>query len=132
MKTKYTVALAFLTGVAIGAVSVGGLYAQVQAHGAYAIITFTDLGDRAAFKANVLDKAGPLLAKHGGRLLVATEQFTKLREGPTPWALKRYAIIGFDNAQKANDWYADPDQKAINTYNEQHTKGRTFIVEAVK
>jgi uncharacterized protein (DUF1330 family) len=132
MKTRYAVALAMAAGAVLGAISVGGLYAQGKAPGAYVIITFTDLGDRAAFKANVIDKAGPLVQKAGGRALVATEDFTVLRQGPTPWVLKRYAILGFDSVQQAKDWYAANNMKGINTYNEQQTKGRTFIVEAVK
>jgi uncharacterized protein (DUF1330 family) len=132
MKNRYTFALAMAAGAVLGATSVGGLYAQGKAPGAYVIITFTDLGDRAAFKANVLDKAGPLVQKAGGRTLVATEDFTVLRQGPTPWILKRYAILGFDSVQQAKEWYASNDMRAINAYNEQQTKGRTYIVEAVK
>ena len=72
MRTQYTVALSMLAGVAVGAVSVGGLYAQGKAPGAYAIIAFSDVGDPAAFKANVLDKAPEVIKKHGGHFVVRT------------------------------------------------------------
>jgi hypothetical protein len=45
--------------------------------------------------------------------------------------IKRYVIIGLDTAQQAKDRYASSDMKNINTYNEQHTKGRAFLVDAV-
>ncbi len=130
MKTRYTVALSMLAGVAIGAVSVGGLYAQGKAPGAYAIVTYTDIGDPAAYKANVSDKAGAILEKAGGRLLVATNDITVLRGGTPPFPLKRIAIIGFDTVQQAKDWYASPDRKDMQAYVNQNTKGRAFAVKA--
>jgi hypothetical protein len=85
MKTKYTVALSMLAGVALGAVSVGGLYAQGKPPGAYAIVAYSDIPDPAAFKANVVDKAPALIEKLGGHLLVATSDITVLREGTPPF-----------------------------------------------
>ena len=38
MKTRYAVVLSMLAGAALGAVSVGGLYAQGKAPGAYVVI----------------------------------------------------------------------------------------------
>ena len=69
MKTQYTVALSMLAGVALGAVSVGGLYAQGKAPGAYAIVTYTEIADPAAYKANVSDKTPAMIDKAGGHLL---------------------------------------------------------------
>src|ERR1700732_502359 len=86
MRTQYTVALSMLAGVAVGAVSVGGLYAQGKAPGAYAIIAFSDVGDPAAFKANVLDKAPEVIKKHGGHFVVRTNDITALRAGDPPLA----------------------------------------------
>ena len=47
MKTQFTAALAFVAGIAIGAVSVGALYAQGKAPGAYAIVAYTEIADPA-------------------------------------------------------------------------------------
>jgi uncharacterized protein (DUF1330 family) len=132
MKTRYVAALSMLSGVVLGAVSVGGLYAQGKTPGAYVVITFTDLGDQAAFKTNVLDKAVPTITKHGGTRIVATQEFTVLREGPTPFQLKRYVLLGFDTAQQAKAWYGSEDMKEANSYIDQHTKGRAYVVEALK
>jgi len=130
MKTRYTVALSMLAGVALGAVSVGGLYAQGKAPGAYAIVTYTDIPDPAGYKANVVDKAPALIAKNGGHLIVATNDLTVLREGTPPFPIKRLAIIGFDSIQQAKDWYASPDMKDVQGYINENTKGRVFAVKA--
>jgi uncharacterized protein (DUF1330 family) len=57
-------------------------------------------------------------------------QFTQLREGPTPFPLKRLVILGFDNVDAAKAWWSSPDMKDINAYTQEHTKGRTYIVPA--
>ena len=130
MKTQYTVALALAGGIAIGAVSVGALYAQGKAPGAYAIVTYTEIADPAGYKTNVADKAPALIEKLGGQLLVATNDITVLREGTPPFPVKRYAIIGFDSIDKAKDWYASAEMKDINAYINENTKGRLFVVKA--
>jgi uncharacterized protein (DUF1330 family) len=130
MKTQYTVALALAAGIAIGAVSVGALYAQGKAPGAYAIVTYTEIADPASYKTNVADKAPALIEKLGGQLLVATNDITVLREGTPPFPVKRYAIIGFDSIDKAKDWYASAEMKDINAYINRNTKGRLFVVKA--
>lgn len=128
MKTRYTVALSIFAGVAIGAVSVGGLYAQSKGPGAYVVVAFSDLGDSATFNSSVAEKAPEIIKQHGGHFLVRTNEITVLRAADPP--LKRYVLIGFDNAQQAKDWYNSTEMKPINSYNEEHTKGRAFLVEA--
>jgi uncharacterized protein (DUF1330 family) len=130
MKTRYTVALALVAGIAIGAVSVGALYAQGKAPGAYAIVTYTEIADPAGYKTNVVDKAPALIEKLGGQLLVATNDITVLREGTPPFPVKRYAIIGFDSIDNAKNWYASAEMKDINAYINENTKGRLFVVKA--
>lgn len=128
MKTRYAVASAMVAGVLLGGLSVGGLYAQGKMPGAYVIVGFSDIDDVAAFKTNVVEKAAGLIEKNGGRFLVRTNEITVLRAADPP--IKRYVLIGFDSVQQAKSWYASEDMKAINAYNEQHTKGRSFVVEA--
>jgi len=130
MKTRHAVGLALVAGFALGAVSVGALYAQGKTFGAYAVVTYTEIADPAAYKTNVVDKAPALIEKLGGQLLVATNDITVLREGAPPFPVKRYAIIGFDSIEKAKDWYASPEMKDINAYINDNTKGRVFAVKA--
>jgi uncharacterized protein (DUF1330 family) len=131
MKTRYVAVLSMLAGATLGAVSIGGLYAQGKAPGAYAIIAFTDVGEPAAYKANVLDKALEPVKKYGGQFIVRTTEITSLRPLPAGEPpLVRYVIIGFDDAQQAKTWYGSEDQKAINAYVNEHTKGRIYLVPA--
>jgi uncharacterized protein (DUF1330 family) len=130
MKTEYTVALSLAAGVALGAVGVSGLNAQNKTPAAYAIVSYTEIEDQAAYKANVVDKAPALIEKAGGHLLAATNDITVLREGTPPFPLKRIGIIGFDSIQQAKEWYASPEMKDIRTWIEAHTKGRLFAVKA--
>jgi len=129
MKARYTIPVAMLVGAAFGAIAVNGLSAQGKAPGAYAIVAFNDISDPAGFKTNVGDKAADIVKKHGGHFLVRTDKVTPLRAAEPP--IKRYVIIGFDSAQQAKAWYESNDMKPLNTYNEQHTKGRAFLVDAV-
>jgi uncharacterized protein (DUF1330 family) len=130
MKQYMTIGLAMVAGAALGAVSVGGLYAQGKAPGAYAVVTYTEIADPAGYKANVSDKAQASIAKAGGQLLAATNDLTVLREGTPPFPLKRIAIIGFDSVQQAKDWYGSPDRKDVQAYVNANTKGRAFAVQA--
>ena len=126
MKTRYTVALSMLAGAAIGAVSVGGLYAQGKAPGAYAVFALTDIGDPAAYKTNVVDRAVPLIKQHGGKIIVATNDVTVFREP----ALKRLVVIAFDSIPQAKGWYDSDDMKSTRAYFEQHSKGSGAVAEA--
>jgi uncharacterized protein (DUF1330 family) len=130
MKIQYIVALSMLAGVALGGVSVGGLYAQGKSPGAYAVVAYSEIADPAAYKANVSDKAQGQIEKGGGHLLVSTYDITVLREGTPPFPIKRFALIGFDTVQQAQDWYASPDRKDMQAYVNANTKGRAFAVKA--
>jgi|tagenome__1003787_1003787.scaffolds.fasta_scaffold20877207_2 uncharacterized protein (DUF1330 family) len=129
MKAKYSLPLAMLVGAAFGALAVNGLSAQGRAHGVYAIVAFNEISDAAGFKTNVGDKAPDIVKKHGGTFIARTDNITPLRAAEPP--IKRYVIIGFDNAQKAKDWYNSADMKSVNDWNDQHTKGRAFLVEGL-
>jgi uncharacterized protein (DUF1330 family) len=128
MRPLYTLAVGLLAGATIGALSVGGLYAQGKVTGAYAIVAFSDFGDPAAFKKNVGEPSPAVIKNHGGHFVARTDTVTVLRAAEPP--LTRYVIIGFDSVQQAKDWYDSEDWKPIRTYLEQHTKGRAFAVEA--
>jgi uncharacterized protein (DUF1330 family) len=75
-------------------------------------------------------QAPAVVTKHGGHFIVRTNEFTMLHEGPTPFMLKRYVVVGFDSIDHAKAWYASEDMKGINAYTDQHTKGRAYIVPA--
>src|SRR5215831_20222564 len=99
MKIRYTVVLSMLAGAALGAVSVGGLYAQGKAPGAYVVVDISEIKDPEAFK-GVLGRGGSL-APFGGHNVLASEKITPLHGGAAP---KRFVLIAFDNTEKAKAW----------------------------
>ena len=127
MRTKSTVVLSMLAGVALGALAVNGLKAQDKGLGAYTVFAFTDIGDPAAYKANVVEKAAPEIKKHGGKTIVASNNVTTLREP----ALQRLVIIAWDNAQQAKDWYGSDEMKVPRAYFEQHSSGPVALADAL-
>jgi uncharacterized protein (DUF1330 family) len=120
------------SGVAIGGVSVGGLYAQGKEPGAYVIVSFTEISDIKGFMDNVAAKAPGVLKNHGGQLVARGNEdaMTKLRPGADPFPIKRYAILAFDSMDKVNEWYNSEDNKPLNAWQDAHTKGRIVALKA--
>ena len=124
MKTRYTVVLSMAAGAVLGAVSVGGLYAQGKAPGAYVVIDISEIKDPEVFK--TLYGRGGSLAPFGGHNLLASEKIQPLHGGAPP---KRFVLIAFDNAEKAKAWDASAAGKEITAIREKSTTSRAFIVE---
>jgi uncharacterized protein (DUF1330 family) len=128
MKTRYTVALSVLSGIALGAAAAQGLHAQAKPK-AYTVSEGETL-DAAAAAAfvPVLDVAqsaagGHTLHTKGGRVVTLN--------GPA--APQRVAIIEWDSLEQAQAFYKS---KAWNDLAPQLDKGvrtiRRYVVEAVK
>jgi uncharacterized protein (DUF1330 family) len=124
MKTFYTVSLAMLAGVALGATAVNGLRAQSKAPGAYAVIDISEVTNPDVFK-TLLPKTAASNAAFGGENVIRTEKIVPL-DGTPP---KRFVVISFDSMDKANAWNASAAQKEINAIRLKSTKSRTFIVD---
>jgi Domain of unknown function (DUF1330) len=77
MKTQYTVALAMLTGVGIGAVAVQGLHAQAKPPIYY--IAEIDVTDIDAYTKEYAPRAQALIKSMGGRVLAAGQKVTALQ-----------------------------------------------------
>src|SRR5215831_17604916 len=112
MKIRYTVVLSMLAGAALGAVSVGGLYAQGKAPGAYVVIDISEIKDAELFM-TIFTKTGSA-AQFGGHSIVASEKIQALHGTPP----KRFVITAFDNAEKAKAWDASPAGKEITAIRE--------------
>lgn len=126
MKMNLKPAVTLLAGVAIGAITLGGLNAQSKAPGAYAVVDITEVTDPEAFK-QLGPLAGPAMEKAGGKYIARTEKITSL-DGTPP---KRFVIIAFDNVDKAKAWNASEDQKKVDAIRAKTTKSRVFIVEGM-
>ena len=124
MRTKYTVALSTLAGVAIGAISVGGLYAQGKTPGAYVVIDISEIKDVDLFK-TLIPKAGPSMAPFGAYNVIRTDKIEPL-EGTPP---KRFVVIAFDSAAKAKEWDASTLTKEVTASRQKSTTSRAFIVD---
>src|ERR1043166_5626290 len=72
MKTRYTIVLSMAAGAVLCAVSVGGLYAQGKAPGAYVVIDISEIKDAEVFK-SVLGRGGSL-TPFGGHNVIASEK----------------------------------------------------------
>jgi len=124
MKTRYAVILSMIAGAALGAVSVGGLYAQGKAPGAYVVIDISEMKDAELFK-TLFAKTGTSLPPFGGHNIIRTEKFEPL-EGTPP---KRFVVTAFDNAEKAKAWAASATAKEIAAIRQKSTTSRVFIVD---
>jgi uncharacterized protein (DUF1330 family) len=125
MKTRYSVVLSLAAGAVLGAASVGGLYAQGKAPGAYVVIDISEIKDPEAFK-GALGRGGSL-APFGGHNILASEKIERLHGATPP---KRFVLIAFDDAGKAKAWDASAAGKEITAIREKSTTSRAFLVEA--
>ena len=90
-------------------------------------IAFRDKMKDAAKYAAYLEKAGPTIASHPSRLLVANGALTPL-EGALPDGV---VVIEFPDVAAARAWYESPEYQAILGERLAVTEGRAVIVEGV-
>src|ERR1700674_5835093 len=105
MKTHYTVALAMLAGVAIGAVAVQGLHAQAKPPVYY--IGENDVTNPDGYTKEYLPHARELIIASGGRYIAAGKG-TAL-EGDPPKS--RIVVLAFDSIEKIQAWRNSADFK---------------------
>jgi len=130
MNRLATLGLAMLAGGAIGAAAVNGLSAQGKPPGAYAVVDISEITDPEGFKAlgqRTNEAAAANFKDLGGRYIVRTDKITAL-DGAAP---KRFVVIAFDSAEKAQAWNNSPAQKDVNAIRTKTTKSRVFIVEGM-
>jgi uncharacterized protein (DUF1330 family) len=125
MKTRYTVALSMLAGIALGAAAIQGLHAQAKPK-AYSVseLETLDAAANAAFVSRVQaaqQTAGGRNLRTGGGKIVALE-------GAAP---KRVAITEWDSLEQAQAFYKS---KAWNDLAPERDKAlktiRRYVVEA--
>ena len=122
MKTKYTVALSLLAGVAVGATAIQGLHAQAKPMGY--VVTEVTIIDEAAFK-EFASKTGPTSEPFGGKRIVRGGKVTPL-DGEPP---KRVIITAFETTEKAQAWRDSAGWKALLPIRAKAVKSREYIVE---
>jgi uncharacterized protein (DUF1330 family) len=126
MKMQYTVTLAMLAGIGIGAVAVQTLHAQMKPK-AY-IVTESEVLDAAALAAYVPQAQAAIRAAGGRPGVVPANGKIVALVGTPP---KRFGVSEYESLEKAQAWYNSPERKALTP---QRAKAqniiRQFIVEA--
>ena len=126
MKTHYTVALAMLAGIAIGAVAVQGLHAQAKPR-AY-IVSELEVVDTAA-NATVVPLIQAAQKAAGGRTFnTGRGKIIALEGAPAP---KNVAISEWDSLEQAQAFNNSPAWKNLVPQRDKSSKTiRRYLVEA--
>src|SRR6516162_1430839 len=121
MKTRYTVALSMIAGVALGATAIQGLHAQAKK---VYFITEAQILDQAgigAYNTHVQE----VLKKAGGDLVVSDKVTAVLSDAP-----QRVAISEWGSAEKVQAWLNSAERKGLATQRDKVLKfTRQYIVE---
>jgi uncharacterized protein (DUF1330 family) len=126
MKTKYTVALALLAGVAIGGLAVQGLHAQAKPP--VYVVAEIDVSNVDAYVKEYAPLAQAAIKAGGGRLLAVGNNATSI-EGTAPAkrvAIQQWASMDQVNAYRKSDAFA----KAREVGNK-YAKFRTWAIEGL-
>jgi uncharacterized protein (DUF1330 family) len=121
MKTRYTVALSILAGVAVGAVAVQALHAQAKPP-AY-VVAEIDVDDKEYVPpaAKAITDAGGKYVVRGGRTVAIFGQ------PPQP----RIAVMVFESMEKANAAFESSAYKEAKKIGDKYAKFRVYAVEGL-
>ena len=126
MKTRYTVALSILAGVAVGALAIQGLYAQAKPP-VYFVVE-NEISDVQGYLKEYAARARDMIKANGGRYLAAGDATTFVGEPPK----SRVAIFVFDDLQQIQTWLNSPEYKDIRKVGEKYAKFRNYAVPGVQ
>ena len=125
MKTRYTVALSMIAGVALGAAAIQGLHAQAKPK-AY-LVTETEVVDRAALD-TYLPQVRQAAKPAGGNIdFIPPGEKIVAVVGEAP---KRVGVSEWESMDKAQAWINSPERKALAPQRDKAQKvTRQYIVE---
>src|SRR5262245_60425528 len=126
MKTRFTVALSMLAGVALGAATIQGLHAQAKPKAF--IITESEVLDAGALAAYI-PKLRDVQKAHGARLVVPAGGKVVASVGEPP---KRVGVTEYESVEKAQAYLTSDGRKALAPEREKAVKiTRQFIIEGL-
>ena len=126
MKTRYTVALSILAGVAVGAAAVQALHAQAKPP-AY-VVAEIDIANVEPFDREYVPPAAKAIADGGGKYIVrGGRTVTFFGEPPKP----RLAVMVFESMEKAQAAFNSPAYKEAKTVGDKYAKFRVYAVEGL-
>jgi uncharacterized protein (DUF1330 family) len=126
MKTHYTVAVAMLAGVAVGAVAVQGLHAQAKPP--VYVIGENDVTNVDAYTKEFVPLARASIKNSGGKPVAASQNVTSL-EGARQKS--RVTINVFDSLEKAQAWRNGAEYKDARKIGDKYATFRAFVVEGL-
>ena len=125
MKTHYTVALAMLTGIAIGAVAMQGLHAQAKPPAF--VVAEVDVTNPDGFTKEYVPLAVKALGAAGSNPLARGGKVVAISGAPP----KRIVINRFDSLDQAVAAYNSPAYKEARAIGEKYATFRAFAVEGL-
>jgi uncharacterized protein (DUF1330 family) len=126
MKSHYKVALAVLSGVAIGGLAVQGLHAQAKAP-AYVVVEI-DVTNQDAFLKEYAPIASDAITAGGGKYLARGGKNVAIDgEAPKP----RTVVIAFESLEKAQATFASQKYRDGRKIGDKYAKFRIWAVEGI-
>jgi uncharacterized protein (DUF1330 family) len=126
MRDRFRVTLAMFAGVALGGAAVQGLHAQTKPP-AYVILEI-EATDEQVYQKEYVPAARTTITQSGGRFIVQGGKSQSLVGAPPS---RRFAVIAWENAEKAQAWYASEAYQKLIPIRDRTSKFRAFIIEGV-
>ena len=126
MKIHYTVALAMLAGIALGAAAVQGLHAQAKPP--VYLVSEIDVTNVDAYTKEYVPLARAAIKKSGGKPLAASQNVTMLEGTPLK---SRVTINVFDTLEQAKASRNSAEYKDARKIGDKYAKFRAFTVEGL-
>jgi|SRR5262245_931511 uncharacterized protein (DUF1330 family) len=126
MRIQYSVPLAMLAGIGIGAVAVHTLHAQATPPVYY--IAEVDVTNLEAYTKEYAPKAQAIIRAAGGKALAAGQKVTAL-EGAPP--APRVAVLQWESMDKLMAWRNSKEFKETREIGVKYAKFRDFAIEGL-
>jgi uncharacterized protein (DUF1330 family) len=126
VKTKYTVALAMLAGVGLGAAAIQALHAQAKPL-AYVIVEAT-VTDQDPYMKEFVPVIVKTVKDAGGKFLVSGGKTLALSGAPPA---PRIIVVQFDNLDKVQAWGISSAYKSAMAIGQKYGNIRQFAVEGL-
>ena len=126
MKIKYSLPLAVLAGIGIGAAAVQTLHAQAKPP--VYVVTEIDVTNVDAYTKEYVPVVRPIIAKSGGKLVAVSQNVTSLEGAPQK---ARVAINVYDSLEKAKASREAADYKEARKIGDKYAKFRAYVVEGL-
>ena len=126
MKIRYSVPVAMLVGIGIGAVAVHTLHAQAKPP--VYVVTEIDVTNVDAYTKEFVPLARASIKNGGGKAVAASQKVTSLEGAPQT---ARVTINVFDSLEKAQAWRTGAEYTAARKIGDKYATFRAYVVEGL-